>query len=145
MVAADGRGGIYLAWTDARDVFDDIYMQHVQADGSFAWPADGLPICVEDGRQRAPQLAVAGGHIWIAWFDYRRETMDDTPEDVHIQRVSDDGSFLYDYGGLALRTEPGPRGSLRLAATGPYVAVTWMDVLPEGADIYAAVRQVPDN
>ncbi len=142
---ADGLGGVYLAWTDARDVFDDIYMQHVQADGSFAWPAWGLPVCVEDGRQRSPQLAMAGGHVWIAWLDYRRETMDETPEDVYIQRVSPDGSFLYADGGLALETEPGSRGSLALTATGSHVAVTWMDVLMDGSDIYAAVRQVAEN
>jgi len=124
---ADGVGGAYIAWTDQRDVFDDVYAQRVLSDGSWAWPNDGLPVSNERGRQRDPTLAVHGDSLLVAWYDYRRETDDVTPQDLYLQRLDPSGAALMAAGGEPLVTEEGVRLAMAMHARDGGPAIVWMD------------------
>ncbi len=91
-IASDGAGGAIVAWQDFRTGNDqDIYAQHVRADGTVdpAWPADGRAVCTATNNQYAPK-AVADDHAGtvIAWFDYRSGTAD-----IYAMRVLADGTL----------------------------------------------------
>ncbi len=142
---ANGHGGVYVAWTDSRDVYDDIYAQWIGSDGSTKWSADGRPICLGDCRQREPKLALDGDRLWVAWQDYRRETVEETPEDLYVQRIDPDGTFLFQTDGIQLDTRSGSRGSMTLQARLGRAAVTWMDLHADGHDVFAAIWGADDE
>lgn len=131
---ADGEGGAYIAWTDQRDLFDDVYAQRLMADGAWAWPDDGLAVCTERGRQRDPKLAVDGDSLLVAWYDYRRESDEETPQDIYIQRLDDGGAPLMHAGGERIATEDGVRLAMQVHAWNGRAAITWMDRRDAGAE-----------
>ena len=53
-IVSDGSGGFIAVWRDERDVYSDLYAQHVRADGTLAWEKDGIPICTAGGHQDKP-------------------------------------------------------------------------------------------
>ena len=55
----DGLGGCYLAWQDARQgLYNDIYMQYLNADGVPQWTNDGLPVCTAPQDQIEVRVAI---------------------------------------------------------------------------------------
>jgi len=79
-IISDGAGGAIVAWVDRRSgTDDDIYAQHVRADGTVdpAWPADGRALCTATGDQSVLSLAAdgAGGAI-VTWEDSRAGATD---------------------------------------------------------------------
>lgn len=93
-LVADGAGGAYFAWWDSRatgDIFyeRDIYAQHVNADGTKSWPADGIAVCTAPEDQSDAQLVLSStGGALIAWVDCRRGTAD-----IYAQHVDRDGNL----------------------------------------------------
>jgi hypothetical protein len=75
VIAADGQGGAYVAWSDPRDGAYDIYATRVG--GSVApapgWKANGVPVSVvPSSSQYAPCIVADGrGGAVIAWRDDR--------------------------------------------------------------------------
>lgn len=73
-ISADGNGGFYAVWRDARDGGVDLYAQHIHATGVVypGWAPDGLPICTEATEQRSPGVVVVSpGHALATWVDTR--------------------------------------------------------------------------
>ena len=79
-IAADGAGGVYIAWQDYRKGTEyDIYVQHLTANGTiFAdphWTTDGLGVCVAANSQFYPVVTGDGaGGAFVAWQDFRTGT-----------------------------------------------------------------------
>lgn len=60
-IAADGAGGVIVAWTDVQGVKPQVYVSHVAADGS-------LPAPVPGARSAAlVSSSAAGGHVSLVW------------------------------------------------------------------------------
>lgn len=73
-VLADGTGGFYAVWVDARDGEADLYGQHVHSTGVVTpgWIADGVALCTEPHPQQDPLLVLASpGHPIAIWSDTR--------------------------------------------------------------------------
>lgn len=74
-MAADGRGGAIIAWSDTRNDDADIYTHHVLATGAVdpAWPVDGRALCSGRAEQDNPVMIAdgAGGAI-VVWTDAHR-------------------------------------------------------------------------
>ncbi|HEY3216539.1 MAG TPA: T9SS type A sorting domain-containing protein [Candidatus Eisenbacteria bacterium] len=73
-LAADGEGGLFVAWQDERGIDSDIYAQHVTASGTVpeSWPANGLAICTIPGAQEAPAIAAGPPDgAFVTWADRR--------------------------------------------------------------------------
>jgi len=73
-LVADGEGGFYAVWLDARDGEIDLYGQHVNAAGDVVpgWVADGLPICTDGTPQGSPAVVLSSPHHALAtWRDTR--------------------------------------------------------------------------
>ncbi len=100
-IAGDGYGGAVITWVDQRNGSDDIYAQHVDADGDTIWAADGIPTCMADYSQDQEQIAHAGGgDVIIVWVDGRAGT----DIDLYAQKVSYFGDTLWAADGVPVCT-----------------------------------------
>jgi len=72
-VAADGTGGLFLAWEDNRNGTgrEDIYAQHLAPDGAASWAANGRALCLVGGNQTRPDLVAGAAGMIAAWPDDR--------------------------------------------------------------------------
>lgn len=69
---ADGAGGAYPAWVDARSGWPLIYAQHLNAYGVAQWTANGVVACstFPGAGQYNPTIDTDGaGGIIVAWQD----------------------------------------------------------------------------
>ncbi len=89
--AADGAGGIILAWQDLRSDGGDIYAQRLTPLGTptEGWPAGGLPVCTASGAQSAAAIVADGrGGAFVAWQDKRSGPY----PDLYVQHVLGNGT-----------------------------------------------------
>src|SRR5262245_11107019 len=92
----DGVGGVFLVWTDKRDVFDDdVFAVRMRSDGTLApgWPLDGLRItdnssALENYADLAPD-GLEGA--FLCWDQETSLTGSDLQ--VFVQHVRGDGSL----------------------------------------------------
>jgi hypothetical protein len=87
----DGSGGLYIAWADARDGSQDIFLLRVTNTGVVAsgWPATGLAVCSAVGDQIEPTSLPDGSNgVIVFWADYRNHS---NLPDGYAQRVSPAG------------------------------------------------------
>jgi hypothetical protein len=95
-MCADGAGGVYVAWADARDgahelspgyiEYQDIRLQRITPQGQVhpGWPADGLVVSGAPGWQAWPALLPDGtGGVYVAFDDVT----------IGLTRVQGDGTF----------------------------------------------------
>ncbi len=100
-IVADGSGGLYVAWVDARDgpglawpdylAYEDIRLLHLTPEGTPhpGWPADGLLVSNAPGWQSMPSLLLDGtGGVYVAWDDIT----------IGITHVRGDGTFAPGWG-----------------------------------------------
>jgi hypothetical protein len=89
-IALDPVGGAVVTWSDARTPANgqDIYLQHLQLDGSSLWTANGVLVCDTTGNQTTPGVAVDGlGGAIAVWRDFRSGV----DWDLYSQRVNATG------------------------------------------------------
>ncbi len=92
-VAADGAGGVVVAWVDTRNAATstDIYGQWLTAAGANRWTANGRAICTASGSQFQVSVAVRpGGDMVAAWMDQRN--LATTGADIYAQKMSSTGT-----------------------------------------------------
>jgi hypothetical protein len=140
VVASDGSGGVYVAWTDGRggDYENrDIYAQHVTGSGSVAagWPVQGLAVCDDPANQTEPAIVATGGPgsgVIVAWTDDRN--LASTGFDIYAASVTTFGAVRTDAPGLISLLPPWPNpgsGQIRidLDVTGGAVTHVWLDIV----------------
>jgi hypothetical protein len=88
--AADGAGGVIVAFLDFRDV----KVFRVAGDGSLPWGPNGVTIAQTNALTgQLPFVAPNGtGGAFVAWIA-------STPHDVRVQQIASDGSPLWTAGG----------------------------------------------
>ena len=72
VMAADGHGGVYIAYTDrsAPDGVEDVFVQRLDGNGRKVWPSNGIPVCVAPGTQAFPAIAANGNTgVFVAWIE----------------------------------------------------------------------------
>jgi hypothetical protein len=90
-IVSDGRGGVYITWTDVRSGVGDVYGQRVTPNGTRVWDENGRYICRAEGDQYDPLTASdgAGGFV-VVWTN-----IVDGQFRVAAQRVSPAGVRLW--------------------------------------------------
>ncbi len=99
VVAADGYGGLLIAWQDLRSGTDsDIYTQRVDAAGATLWTIDGHLLTRDSADQTGPQIVAnyTGGAI-IGWMS--QGTVD---INIYAQYVNGSGTEHWSIGGVAV-------------------------------------------
>jgi hypothetical protein len=145
LIVGDGAGGAIVTWRDSRNVYGDVYAQHVLASGMVdpAWPADGLAVCTaRDGQAPRSIVADGAGGAIVAWADLRNGDADVYAQHVLAAGVVDpawptDGRALC--GGESEQAVPAMAAD---GAGGAFVVWTDAHVGPDGYyvgtyDLYA--------
>lgn len=134
----DGKGGFIVVWWDDRDIFADIYTQHVNLDGQILWDKDGIPICTEGGVQQNPMLVSDGAGGAIAyWVDFREDLGNTTEDAIYAQRIGSDGNVLWQENGVLVCAAEKEQISPRAISVGTGKAiVVWSDARGKDHDIY---------
>jgi hypothetical protein len=150
-LAADGQGGVFVAWGDTRDfatTATDVYASRVSASGALlpGWNPDGNPVSTAPGVQGIRAICRDGGNgIYVAWVDWRTAPPEDpfgSPyADIYLHHVSGAGSVEpgWPAQGLPVCTAIFLQQSVRLVADGTGGALLcWEDYRSlETADVYA--------
>jgi hypothetical protein len=94
VMIADGAGGFYAAWTDARSGGNtQTFVVRIQANGTNApgWPANGLAASISPLAMQNPSLALddAGG-VYVAWDQF----FSGSDYDPFVQRLSGTGTMF---------------------------------------------------
>jgi hypothetical protein len=99
---SDDSGGAIFVWGDSPDGSTDswdLYATRITGSGEVLWGENGLPLSVAEGFQgRAALASDAKGGAYFVWTS--EEVLGDT--DVYLQRVSKQGQYRMDDGGLLL-------------------------------------------
>jgi hypothetical protein len=99
----DGAGGAFIAWLDKRDAAnDDIYIEHVLANGDFVNDDNGAPVAVQDGRQFSTKVTSDGGTgCFVAWVDQRS----DNAGDIYVQHYNSALEASFSEGGVPIANQ----------------------------------------
>lgn len=82
-VIADGLGGGYVAWSDARAGADDLFGQRISSAGAIQWGSSGTTIAAAGGPQGNPSMVLGyENSLLVAFDDDRGGTIDQ-----YVQRV----------------------------------------------------------
>ncbi|UCH84754.1 MAG: T9SS type A sorting domain-containing protein [Candidatus Latescibacterota bacterium] len=69
---ADGNGGAWVVWLDWRNLNYDIYINHIDGNGTLHWGSSGYDVCTASGDQNNPMLVPDGvGGVVVVWHDAR--------------------------------------------------------------------------
>jgi hypothetical protein len=141
-LVADGRGGVVIAWNDARDGAEHatIHAQRLDSLGTAAWTPGGAGLFALDDRLGAPCLSSDGadGAIVVA-----QAYTPDGETDVYAQRVTDTGAVPWGAASPAtVCVAPGGQQGPRAVSDGAGGAIVgWYDNRSNPAlstyDIYA--------
>ncbi len=100
-------GSSYIAWTDARMEYQDVYVQRYNPDGIPVWTDGGLAITRLDFEQRHTRIAgTEDGGCVVVWYDARYDTIETNGVELFVQWVSPDGEPLWEDNGVTTH-EPG--------------------------------------
>lgn len=92
-VASDLQGGLAVTWADGNlPNQNDVYVQHIDSDGTMAWVADGLPVAATEDSEDSPQIAVdSQGNLIVAWL----RALQQSQEDILAQKITPTGEFMW--------------------------------------------------
>ncbi len=145
-IVADGRGGVYVTWTDLRSGVGDVYGQRITGSGTRVWDANGRYICRAEGDQYDPLTASDGaGGLFVVWTNVVESQFR-----VAAQRVSPEGVRLWREDGVRACLAQSVQGSPAVVATGDGGAfVFWVDYRHDDGtytalDVYGQ-RLTPDG
>ena len=124
---ADGAGGAFVVWTDARNGAGDIYAQRVDAAGNPLWTVDGIAVCAASQDQSAPVIIADGtGGVIIAWHDWRNQAT--LNQDLYVQRLNGSGVAQWAANGVVLASAAAGQHYPRMLSDGAGGAIAaWLD------------------
>ena len=91
----DGAGGAVFAWYQVGAGPIQARVQHVLADGSLAFPQNGVDVATSGGRQRSGPAAAfdqTTGDIYVAWVEEQPNSPNPTLYGVFAQRIDAAGT-----------------------------------------------------
>ena len=136
-VVSDGIGGAIIAWPDIRGEDIDIYAQRIDSSGVKQWGDEGIAVTKAPGRQSDLAVISDGeGGIIAAWSDFRS---DPNYGDIYAQRISGNGTALWQKNGVAVSIAAGQQLYPSLATDGEGGAmIVWDDIrVGTMSDVYA--------
>lgn len=136
VLAADGTGGVVVAWLDFRNGDSDVFGQRLAAAGTPLRTANGVALCSAAGDQDNPQVVGDGAGGAFATRTDRRSTI--SGDDICAQRVSPSGTMLWATNGSIVCSASFNQGAavpLRDGADG--ILVAWEDYRGGNSDVYA--------
>ena len=122
----DGMGGAFVCWDDKRGgLTEDLYVQHLNADGGAYWQSQGVPFCTAANSQYWPRIVRDGtGGIIVVWQDLRAGTH----TNLYARRIDESGTPVWAANGVAICTSADEQQYTRIISDGAGGAIiTWQD------------------
>ena len=137
-IVYDGEGGIIVVWRDERDIYGDLYMQRIHADGTLAWEKDGIPLCIAGGHQDRPFIVQsAENQFFIAWLDYRGDFGEKSTDAIYCQKIDLNGNLLWEKDGVPVSTNDGEHFPPFVVPVGDgQCAIVWSNNQRDNGDIF---------
>lgn len=135
LVLADGTGGAFLAWLDARLGSFDIFAQRINGSGTQVWTAGGVAVCTAINDQYPAEIVLdAAGGMIVLWQDFRSGG---AGADYYAQRLDGSGAEQWTAGGVVVTQALGLQSVASMIADGAGGAiVVWQDARFGDPDIY---------
>ncbi len=139
-VAADGAGGVVVAFEKGVWPNHDIFAQRLNSSGGRLWsPVSGVQLCTNASTQTYPNLCSDGsGGAIVTWTDYRLTV---NGPDIYARRVRGDGSVLWVADGVVISNQTRANEFREIVQDDEGGAIiAWMDnrnSLTTGQDIWA--------
>jgi len=140
---ADANGAL-VTWSDVRGASEDVYVQHVLANGTVdaAWPVNGAILGGANQQQAFPQIVSdgAGGAI-VVWEDGRNGGAITTQLDIYAGHMKSTGAADSTWGnnGALVCLQPGfdQNAPQAVAVPGGGAIFLWVDHRSGDSDLYA--------
>lgn len=120
-LAPDTAGGVFIAWTDNRNRYSHIFMQHFDSEGNILWTAAGNKVSQQSSyHDRARIVSDDANGIVLAWHYHRYY--------LYAQRIDETGTLLWGDTEVPVCTLWGIPGRIATAsdgANGAYCAWGW--------------------
>ncbi|MDE0043693.1 MAG: hypothetical protein OXT74_16755 [Candidatus Poribacteria bacterium] len=133
-LAADGEGGVIIAWQDARNENRDVFAQRVSANDEMLWTANGVQVCSLPSEQIWPTVVSdADSGVIVVFGDGRHGH-----QDIYAQRIDGGGNLLWQKEGIPVCVHSAIKTDMRAISdeTGNTIVV-WEDWRNGNQDIYA--------
>jgi hypothetical protein len=132
-VAADDNGGAFIAWSDFRSSVDQVFVQHLDPNGTATLASDGIVSSAAGGRLDDPAVSRDGvGGVVVAWIDWRSGE-----RDIFAQRINETGSRLWGPQDRALCSARADQSQVLLTTDGTgEIFAAWQDFRKVAPDVY---------
>ncbi len=138
-ICTNAGGEPYIAWTDQRYGYDDVFAQYLDASGVPVWQIDGVSACDDAGSYNSkysPRIVPDGqGGAIVAWWG-----ADGDGNSVWGQRIAWDGARAWSSMGKVLVPAYSYEGPFGIIPDGSGGAILGVDLYPDEnteLDIYA--------
>lgn len=104
-ITSDGEGGAIIAWSDTRNVKNEVFAQKINASGVVQWAENGVSVgtVATHYQHGSPEITTDGnGGAIIAWADWRKNEFNDEFKAIYAQRISSNGITMWGVGGRPL-------------------------------------------
>ena len=148
-ICTNAGGEPYIAWTDQRSGYEDVYVQYLDLTGAPVWQVDGISVCDDVGSYNSKSYSRIvpdglGGAI-VAWWGYDEN---EGVYNVYGQHIEWDGAREWGSMGKILVPAYSYEGPFSMISDGSGGAILGVDLYPgEGAelDIYAQKVDINGN
>lgn len=126
MMVADGGGGAYLVWMDARNSVSNIYLQRINSFGIYEWEYGGRATSPSVHAQRYPFVVKNDQQeLNIVWQESRQG---DSYDQLYLQSHASGGGRLWQAGGVPVCSRSGRQTAAKISNgdAGDFW-VSWLD------------------
>jgi len=124
-IVSDGNNGAIIVWEDSINNNSDIFAQRINADGTQAWPANGVAVCTSADLQINLRITNDGnGGAVICWQDKRNSSY----YDIYAQKITANGSVSFAQNGIVICSSVNTQNNPKIEtdnAGGAYII--WQD------------------
>ncbi|MGB3946408.1 MAG: T9SS type A sorting domain-containing protein [Bacteroidia bacterium] len=135
-IEPDGANGAYISWVDKRNGIDyDVYLQHINSNGTSTWTNNGVVVCNATGNQSGVDMKYLGTNgILISWKDSRLGLN----SQIYYQLITTQGSPVVAQNGVQLSSGIKAANTNAILSANGEGVVVWQDSISlTGWDIMA--------
>ncbi|MEA2096743.1 MAG: FlgD immunoglobulin-like domain containing protein [Candidatus Cloacimonadota bacterium] len=140
----DDNGGAWIIWEDGRvnnHPYEDIYIQHVNSNGTFELPVNGFNVCSADGWQFSPLVKLSENKVFCVWGDNRTGSTG-----LYVQLLDTYGNtILEDDGEIIYYGLCGDSHNQKILTNNDKKIVIWEDTRNAGYGFQIYYQIVNDN
>jgi len=136
-----GTHGAWIAWSDARLIAYQIYINRISNGGTASWP-DGVAVLSLASNVAGPYMDYFGSNsALVTWSDSRNGE-----DDIYGQKVLPSGAMAWAANGVRIVAASGGRSNISMVPSGSGGEIlAWFDNRFDSGDVYAQAIDASGN